>query len=148
MDVDQTLRAIKVAEQFVETLAGGIGNVAKFGAFATGVGKGIWNLGKKALGAVAAAVKSNNPLVKKVSESTLESAATVKMSLKDLKDLIAMLNQIAQQLNFLASQTHRLAISQNFRLFKINVDGSKFKAQNGDRIFLVHSAQQSFHACQ
>lgn len=87
MDVDKTLRAIKVSEELVETLFGGAKNLAKGGAVLAGLGKGAWNLGKKALGAVAAAVKSNNPLVKKVSESTLESAATVKMSLKDLKDI-------------------------------------------------------------
>ena len=118
MDVDQTLRAIKVAEQFVETLAGGIGNVAKLGAFATGVGKGIWNLGKKALGAVAAAVKSNNPLVKKMSESTLNSAATVKMSLKDLKN-------IAESRKLNDRQYQKIAkFTDSLEQMGVSVDGS------------------------
>ena len=144
MDVDQTLRAIKVAEQFVETLAGGISNVAKLGSFATGVGKGIWNLGKKALGAVASAIKSNNPLVKKVSESTLNSAATVKMSLKDLKD-------IAESRKLNDPQYQKIAkFTDSLEQMGVSVDGNteiegyqftKTSDQRGANIYQVTDAK-------
>jgi ribosomal protein L29 len=118
MDVDQTLRAIKVAEEVVETLFGGAKNLAKGGAFLVGMGKGALNLGKKAIGAMVSGINSNHPVVKQESQSTLESAATVKMSLKDLQDISA-----SRKLN--DPQYQKIAkFTDNLEAMGVAVDGS------------------------